>query len=92
MDLSNSASSSGLSVSKSNGFCVSSQTCFSLSVRTITASLMRFGNQFGQLSLGFHNGQRFHDCNLSQFALLDKPKSSLEGRRAKVKAVFCFAG
>ena len=37
MALSNSASSSGLSVSKSSGLCVSSQTCFSPSVRTITA-------------------------------------------------------
>jgi hypothetical protein len=25
---------------------------------------MRFGNQFGQLSLSFTNGQCFHDVNL----------------------------
>ncbi len=65
MGLSNSASSFGLSVSKSNGLFVSSQTCFSLSVRTITASLMRFGNQFGQLPLGFSNGQCFQGVNTS---------------------------
>jgi hypothetical protein len=62
--LTNSASSSGLSVSKSNGLFVSSQTCLSPVGQDDNCSLMRFGNQFGQLSLSFTNGQCFHDVNL----------------------------
>ncbi len=37
-------------------------------------SLMRFGNQLGQLFLSFSNGQCFHDVNLSSAGLMNKPK------------------
>ena len=52
-------------------------------------SLMRLGNQFGQLPLGFSNGQCFHLSNLSQSLLIDKPKRSRVWR-AMVQPFFCF--
>jgi hypothetical protein len=54
--------------------CVSSQTCLSPSVRTMTAPLMGLGNQFRQLPLGFSNSQLFHAPSVSRNLRTGKPK------------------
>jgi hypothetical protein len=54
-------------------------------------TLMSLGDKFGQLSLGFSNGQCFHVANISQSVPVNKLKRS-GGWRAGAHPLLCVLG